>query len=825
VARATATVGSKGAPLGALAHLLPSDIADRGDLVSVIASVRPVLIEQGTNGPLVLFIDDLHHLDSTSATLIAQLVDSDLVFLLATVRTAEPVPAGLDTLWQRARVQRIDLDHLDEASLKGLLKLVLGDSVEGSTLNQLWRSSEGNVLFLREFVLASLESGHLVNQRGVWRLVGPLVATPRLDDLVGSRLAAVDPAAAPVLDLLAVCEPIGLSTLEALFGRAAIEALDHIGVLTVRADGRRAQVMLAHPLYGDVLRARLPMLARRRLLLEHAERIESLGARRREDAIRVAVARLEATGWADPPLLERAARLARYGHDFAQVERLSRAAVADGITAEAGLLLGEALHELGFFGEAESVLAAAAQCARDDEVVVYIAEIRSRNLMWGALRLEDALAVNNRARAGLDHDDAIAELTMSEALLLTYAGRPSDALAVLEPVRDVTEPRGRAVLALAEIPALVGVGRSETAAERALQAYAEHSQLPDQIAIPRPGVHLITRVYALTEAGRLAEAAQLAAVAYDATPASAPPDALVWLAHQRGRVALRAGQIDTARRWLREALARCGQRRSVGPQRLVLSALATADACAGDATAAITAVTELEQLPPFGFVAPEQRLGPAWAQVAVGNLSGAREILLAAADDAARTGYRSSEAWLLHDVARLGDPVAVVERLARLASECEGAMVPAWAAHAAAATAGHPDGLVDAADRFETLGAVLLAAEAASEAAHAFQRDGDRRSAAALGVRANALMVACEGARTPALRTPVLVVALTGRERDVAALAAQGASSQQIAERLFLSVRTVNNHLQSVYSKLGISSRKELAGVLGRPDQPPTASF
>ena len=50
-----------------------------------------------------------------------------------------------------------------------------------------------------------------------------------------------------------------------------------------------------------------------------------------------------------------------------------------------------------------------------------------------------------------------------------------------------------------------------------------------------------------------------------------------------------------------------------------------------------------------------------------------------------------------------------------------------------------------------------------------------------------------------------MVVPLTARERDIATLAAQGESSKEIAERLFLSVRTVNNHLQNVYSKLGVA--------------------
>ena len=45
-------------------------------------------------------------------------------------------------------------------------------------------------------------------------------------------------------------------------------------------------------------------------------------------------------------------------------------------------------------------------------------------------------------------------------------------------------------------------------------------------------------------------------------------------------------------------------------------------------------------------------------------------------------------------------------------------------------------------------------------------------------------------------------------------LAADGLSSKDIAERLYLSVRTVNNHLQSAYSKLGVSGRDDLARSL-----------
>ena len=48
---------------------------------------------------------------------------------------------------------------------------------------------------------------------------------------------------------------------------------------------------------------------------------------------------------------------------------------------------------------------------------------------------------------------------------------------------------------------------------------------------------------------------------------------------------------------------------------------------------------------------------------------------------------------------------------------------------------------------------------------------------------------------------------LTAREVEVLRLVAQGLTDVQIAERLIISPRTVNNHLISIYSKLAVSSR------------------
>ena len=55
---------------------------------------------------------------------------------------------------------------------------------------------------------------------------------------------------------------------------------------------------------------------------------------------------------------------------------------------------------------------------------------------------------------------------------------------------------------------------------------------------------------------------------------------------------------------------------------------------------------------------------------------------------------------------------------------------------------------------------------------------------------------------------------LTARETQIAQLAGDGMSNQEIATQLFMSPRTVEYHLHKVFSKLGISSRNQLHSVM-----------
>ena len=170
----------------------------------------------------------------------------------------------------------------------------------------------------------------------------------------------------------------------------------------------------------------------------------------------------------------------------------------------------------------------------------------------------------------------------------------------------------------------------------------------------------------------------------------------------------------------------------------------------------------------------------------------------------------------LHELCRLGDPAAAAPELARLAGAVDGPFAATAAAHAAALVARDGAALLDVAERFADAGALLAAAEAADAAAAALADEGRAAGARDAAARAARRLAQCEGARPPTLLAAP-AAELTPREREIALLAAAGESSRQIAGRLVLSVRTVDNHLQSAYRKLGVTRRQDLAGVLRGP--------
>ena len=244
---------------------------------------------------------------------------------------------------------------------------------------------------------------------------------------------------------------------------------------------------------------------------------------------------------------------------------------------------------------------------------------------------------------------------------------------------------------------------------------------------------------------------------------------------------------------------------------------AAAAALIGDLDGACAAMTAADVLAdnPVRFNEGHVANARAWIEVAAGRPESARSIFAEGAAAAEGAGELTTAGLLWHGLARTGGADAAVGPLADLARRVEGELAPVRHSHAVALAAGDGAGLDSVGERFRAMGAELYAAEAACEAARHHRRAGDQRAASASMRRLEHLRLQMDDVRTPALVSTDAPVPLTDREREVATLAADRLSSKEIAERLHLSPRTVDNHLQRIYGKLGVSSRSELAETLG----------
>jgi ATP/maltotriose-dependent transcriptional regulator MalT len=286
-----------------------------------------------------------------------------------------------------------------------------------------------------------------------------------------------------------------------------------------------------------------------------------------------------------------------------------------------------------------------------------------------------------------------------------------------------------------------------------------------------------------------------------------------------GLALVERGFLAEAMLMFREGVAINEEVDDVAALRMCLGGLALAESMSGRVADAAATVERLDRLPAHWMAALDPLLADrarAWELVAKGETTKARAHLRRTAERCATRRNLHSECVLLHDLVRLGDAREVAARLAQLAAEIDKPPVKLYAAHAKALAEGSVDDLESVAEGFEKIGALLLTAEIATQLGVMCRDEGLNRRAAGWERKSAELREGFPEANTPGLRTAGggQMERLTRREAEIAELAASGAGSREIAERLFLSVRTVDNHLQRIYTKLGISKREQLAEAL-----------
>ncbi len=813
-------------PFAAFSELLtiPSGSSDEPGLLGhLLDQLRAAANDAG---PLVLTIDDAHLLDSHSTALLHLAIGHGVASIVMTIRSGRSIPAVITQLWKNGLAQRIDLDPLDQSGATSLAEEILGGAIDAVTFADLWRRSSGNPLYLRELVLGGIESGGLANTGGVWRSTGSQTPSSRLAELIGARLGRLDDAQRSVVEALAIGGAVGLRLLEAAADAAGLERLEERRIVAVEQHGNRSVAQLAHPLYGEVVTAAMPRARARRVRQALADGLESIGVRRRDDVLRLALWRLDSGGDVDESLLLEGAAAALSRFDPPLAERLARAAMATGGVA-AALLVGRALAAQQRVEEADDVLRQAATLAATDGEIAQVALARADLLYFRSGRIDEASAVLGSALDAIVDVDWRDEL---QAMLVLFRARAGELFAVAESGRRILDrgdarPRATVHTLVYSSIANVMLGRFAEAEAQVRVGLANAASVAQEL--PLSGDLLrINGSIAVAYAGRASVAVQSFRKGLQAAhEARATELAGMWLM-TLAEAQMLAGDIDDALHTMLDGLTFARESDPFAVRGIDASLASICAAWLGRAALAQSLRQEVIDRELATDV--RSRIWFDRASIWVTWLRDGDREAVRCALRGGRAAIGDTHlvwgAWQLHDAVRLGASRLVAGRLEKLAERVEGELVSTMALHARAAAGDDAVLLERAASRFEQIGSKVLAAEAAAQAQQAYLRQGRDRLARVAGARAALLAARCPGVRTPLL-ADVAPVLLTARERQIARLASAGLASREVGERLEISVRTVDNHLGTIYSKLGISSRGELSTVLGVGSRPSDGGF
>ncbi len=796
-------------------------------------AVLSLLAEAAEERPLLCVIDDAQWLDRASALTLA---------FVARRLLAEPVG-----LLFGARTAGAELQHLPDLELRGLgngdARALLGSAVrfilDERVRDRIIAETRGNPLALLE-----LPRGLTATQlAGGFGLLTGHTLSGRIEDSYIRRLAAL-PEDARQLLLIAAAEPLGDTLLLLRASEQlgiAIPSFDAAtdGMLTV---GER--VTFHHPLVRSAVYRSATPASRRAAHLALAEATDAeLDPDRRAWHLAAATTGVDDDVAAE---LERSAGRAQARGGLAAAAAFLQRAVAltsdPARRADRALAAAEAGLGAGSFDVARSLLAAAEIGPLDELQRARLALLRAE-LAFAERRGNDAPALLLRAAHTLESlDPRLARATYLDTWSAAlFAGALAGAGSLHEVSRaaraaPVTSERPRPSDLLLNGFALAFTdGRSEAAPVlgRAAAAFAGTDAEPEEVlrwgwlataaavmvwdydtclAVSIRGVQVARDTGALTVltvsvnvlaqavalGGEFGAAAALVAEAdsvIEATGALVAPYGALVLAGMRGRVADASPLIEDT---IAEATAG-GQGTAVQYARWTNAVLLNG---LGRYREALVAAQEASADTPELFVSPWAAIElieaatrcdePEAAQAALEHLTSATAV---APTDWALGVLARSRALLSQDAEAEPLYEEAIVRLSRTRLRPELArahlLFGEWLRRAQRRVDARRH-LRVAHDQFTTLGMDAFAERARGE-----------------------LVATGEKVRRRAVETRD---ELTAQEWQIARLARDGLSNPEIGARLFLSPRTVEWHLRKVFSKLGIRSRRELAGVLPSSD-------
>ena len=198
--------------------MIPDDVRS-DDTLELLRRSGEALRRQARDRRVVLGVDDAQLLDPVSAALVLHLASSSAAFVVATVRSGEPVPDAIQSLWKDAGAPRLELGRLSDDAVAALLESGLGGPVEQRAV---------------EWVITLQPGQPAVRARAGARRAGGRHARPApavsggspasravsasLRELVGERMTALAASSRAPIELLALAEPLRIDELTTLAG-------------------------------------------------------------------------------------------------------------------------------------------------------------------------------------------------------------------------------------------------------------------------------------------------------------------------------------------------------------------------------------------------------------------------------------------------------------------------------------------------------------------------------------------------------------------------------------------------------------------------------
>ena len=814
---AQATASSATIPLGALAALIPAEVRS-GDPLALVRESSAAVRAAAEGGTVLLAVDDAHLLDSMSATVVLQLAATPDVFVLATIRTGEATPDAVDSLWKDAGARRMELARISDDAIVQLVEAGLEGPVEHATMRQIVDGCAGNPLYARELVVGAIEDGRMRRVRGLWRMEGRPGVSPSLRALIKRRIGTLEAEVLRPLELLALGEPLRVGELAGLTSFESLQGGEERGMLAVTGASDDAEVGLAHPLYGDVIRAEMPVLRARAHRLRLAETIQRREPLTPEDALRAARWLMDAGTEIPPELLLDAADAASIGDPELAMVLAQRAAEGDG-GLRAVRLLARSHTMLNRFAEAEAVLAAAEPQAsraaadvagsKDPEVELYVGQ-RLHVLYWGLRRADETRVFLARAEGWSTDPDWPAKFEPERILIDGFNEGFVDRLPEIRKQlgRPDLDDRKRYLMEFS-----LGVALMEAGRLREADAIARRLR-------PRPPLRWGRTAYAFLlacvvgdESGEdwLDLRAYLRRTLREAAGVG-DREAAGLAASTLGSLAFHGGRYRDAERWLAEAEVQLEHHDTFDTVTLI-RALEVGIACfTGDPAGARTALASMRkraaQREPRPVRSVYLACGEGWAARAQDAAAGA-EVFLQHADTETDPSNRSR---LLHQALRAGArPGPLAAAMRELSDRCDCRLIDARTAHAIALAEHDGEALLTAGEELAAIGYGASAVDAIVAGAQRFLEEGRLDSARRAATRARDLHPTGQGWELPVIDgLGGVAVELTRREAQIATLAARGLTNQEIADQLVLSVRTVETYVYRAMQKRGVEHRHDL---------------